>query len=154
MSKRTDYETRTEALAIPLIEEKGFEFVDVEYVKEGDTWYLRVFVDKPGGITIDDLESVSRPLSDLLDQEDFIADAYVLECSSPGLGRPIKKDRDFERNMDKDIEIHLYKAIDGSKEYVGTLKAYDEETVTIELDGDETKFERKDVSLAREYIEF
>ena len=96
MSRREEYEMKTEALLQPIVDEKGFELVDVEYVKEGSNWYLRAFVDKPGGITINDLESVSRKLSDLLDEEDFISDPYILEVSSPGLGRPLKKDKDFE----------------------------------------------------------
>ncbi len=155
MSKRKDVEAKTEELVMPLIDEKGFEFVDTEFVKEGNSHYLRVFVDKPGGITIDDLESVSRPLSDKLDEKDFIDEQYILEVSSPGLGRPMKKDRDFDRNMEKVVEIHLYKALEGEKEWVGQLKGYDEETITIEIEeGNEIKLDRANVSLAREYFEF
>ena len=155
MSKRKDVEAKTEELAMPLIDEKQFEFVDCEFVKEGTTYYLRVFVDKPGGITIDDLESVSRPLSDMLDEKDFIDEQYILEVSSPGLGRPMKKDRDFDRNMEKVVEIHLYQGIDGEKELVGLLKSYDKETITIEIEeGNEIKIDRANISLAREYIEF
>ena len=99
MSRREEYEMKTEALITPIVDEKGFELVDVEYVKEGSNWYLRAYVDKEGGITINDLESVSRILSDKLDEEDFISDAYILEVSSPGLGRPLKKDKDLtDRN--------------------------------------------------------
>ena len=90
MSRREEYEMKTEALITPIVDEKGFELVDVEYVKEGSNWYLRAYVDKEGGITINDLESVSRILSDKLDEEDFISDAYILEVSSPGLGRPLR----------------------------------------------------------------
>lgn len=155
MSKRKDVEAKTERLVMPIIDEKGFEFVDTEFVKEGNSHYLRVFVDKPGGITIDDLESVSRPLSDKLDENDFIDEQYILEVSSPGLGRPMKKNRDFDRNMEKVVEIHLYKAQDGEKEWIGQLKGYDEETITIELEeGNEIKLDRANVSLAKEYIEF
>lgn len=155
MSKRKDVEAKTEELVMPIIDEKGFEFVDTEFVKEGNSHYLRVFVDKPGGITIDDLESVSRPLSDKLDENDFIDEQYILEVSSPGLGRPMKKNRDFDRNMEKVVEIHLYKAQDGEKEWIGQLKGYDEETITIEIEeGNEIKLDRANVSLAREYIEF
>lgn len=155
MSKREDYESRTEALVIPLVEERGFELVDVEYVKEAGEWYLRVYIDKEGGITIDDCEDISRKLSDLLDKEDYISDAYILEVSSPGLLRPFKKDRDLERNLGVPIEIRTYKAVDGSKEFVGTLKAYDESTVVVETEeGTELVFERKDISLMRKYIVF
>ena len=124
MSRREEYEMKTEALITPIVDEKGFELVDVEYVKEGSNWYLRAYVDKEGGITINDLESVSRILSDKLDEEDFISDAYILEVSSPGLGRPLKKDKDFDRNMGNEIEVHLYRAVDRQKQLVGLLKAY------------------------------
>lgn len=155
MSRREEYEMKTEALITPIIDEKGYELVDVEYVKEGSNWYLRAYVDKPGGITINDLESVSRTLGDKLDEEDFISDAYILEVSSPGLGRPMKKDKDFDRNMGNEIEIHLYRAIDRQKQYVGLLKAYDGETITIEKeDGSETIIDRVNVSLVRPTIDF
>lgn len=155
MSRREEYESKTEALILPIVDEKGFELVDVEYVKEGSNWYLRAYVDKPGGITINDLESVSRQLSDKLDEEDFISDAYILEVSSPGLGRPIKKDKHFDRNIGSEVEIHLYRAIEGQKQYVGLLKSYDKETITIENeDGSENIIDRVNVSLVREYIDF
>lgn len=155
MSRREEYETKTEALIQPIVDEKGFELVDVEYVKEGSNWYLRAYVDKPGGITINDLESVSRQLSDRLDEEDFISDAYILEVSSPGLGRPLKKDKDFDRNIGNEVEIHLYRAIDGQKQYVGLLKSYSKEAIVIENeDGSEAVIDRVNVSLVREYIDF
>ena len=155
MSRREEYEQKTEALLLPIVEEKGYELVDVEYVKEGSTWYLRAYVDKEGGITINDLEAVSRKLSDLLDEEDFISDAYILEVSSPGLGRPLKKDKDFDRSIGEEIEIHLYRSIDGNKQYVGLLKSYNKETITIETeDGDEINVDRTNVSLVRLTIDF
>lgn len=97
MSKREDYEARTEALLLPIMEEMNFELVDVEYVKEGSTWYLRAYIDKEGGITVNDCEAVARRMNDLLDEKDFIADSYVFEVSSPGLGRPLKKKRLCEK---------------------------------------------------------
>lgn len=155
MSRREEYESKTEELITPIVDEKGFELVDVEYVKEGSNWYLRAYVDKPGGITINDLEAVSRKLSDQLDEKDFISDAYILEVSSPGLGRPLKKEKDFDRNIGKEIEVHLYRAIDGQKQYVGLLKSYDKETIIIENeDGSETGIDRVNVSLVKEYINF
>lgn len=154
MSKRDVYESRTEALLMPIIEANGFELVDIEYVKEGGSFYLRAYIDKPGGIAIDDCELVSRALSDLLDQEDYIEEAYILEVSSPGLLRPIKKDKDFNRNMGKDVEIHLFKMMDKKKEYVGTLTAFDADSVTVDADGTEITFDRKDIALIRPYIEF
>ena len=155
MSRREEYEMKTEALITPIVDEKGFELVDVEYVKEGSNWYLRAYVDKEGGITINDLESVSRILSDKLDEEDFISDAYILEVSSPGLGRPLKKDKDFDRNMGNEIEVHLYRAVDRQKQLVGLLKAYNADTITIENeDGSETAIDRVNVSLVRPTIDF
>lgn len=154
-TRRKSYESKTEALLIPILEEKGYEMVDVEYVKEGSNWYLRAYVDKPGGITINDLESVSRRLSDLLDEEDFISDAYILEVSSPGLGRPLKKDRDFDRSIGEEVEVHLYRNFNGNKQYVGQLKSYDKDTITIgDEDGSEINLDRVNVSLVKLTIDF
>lgn len=157
MSRREEYEAKTEALLQPMVDERGFELVDVEYVKEGSNWYLRAFIDKPGGISIDDIEPISRELSEKLDQEDFISDAYILEVSSPGLGRPLKKDKDFVRSIGEEIEIHLYRAINKQKEFVGILKEFNKEenTFTVELeDGEETVFNRTDVALVRLTFDF
>ena len=152
MAKREIYEAKTEALAAPIAEEKGLTVVDTEYVKEGSSYYLRVYIDKPGGVGINDCEAVSRALSDALDREDFIPDAYVLEVSSPGLGRAIKKDRDFERNLGKPVEVHLFKPAEKQKEWVGDLKAFDASAVTIETEGRTLTLERKNISLIREYV--
>ena len=99
MSKRETYETRTEQLLVPIVEKYGVEIYDVEYVKEGSDWYLRAYIDKPEGVNINDCENVSRALSDVLDTEDYIEDAYILEVSSPGLGRTLKKDRHLEKSL-------------------------------------------------------
>ena len=99
LAKHTEIENKTEALVLPIIEENGFELVDVEYVKEGANWYLRVYADKEGGINIDDCVLISRALEAKLDAEDFIEDAYILEVSSPGLGRPLKKEKDYLRSI-------------------------------------------------------
>ena len=96
MSKKEIIEQKTEEILIPMMEELGFELVDVEYVKEGSSWYLRAYIDKPGGIFVNDCETVSRRLSDILDEKDFIDDSYIMEVSSPGLGRPLKKEKDFK----------------------------------------------------------
>ena len=154
MSKRELYEQKTEQLLTPIVEEYGFELVDVEYVKEGSTWYLRSYIDKPGGISIDDCEKVSRRLSDLLDQEDFIEDAYIMEVSSPGLGRPLKKEKDFRRSLGEEVEIRTYRMIDKQKEFTGILKAYDKETVTIETAEGELVFNRPDIALIRLAFDF
>ena len=151
MTKRETYEQKTEALLAPLLEEHRFELVDVEFVKEAGTWFLRAYIDKPGGITIDDCELVSRALSDLLDEKDFIEETYILEVSSPGLGRPLKKDRDFERSLGESVEVRLYRAIDRQKEFTGILKAWNKETVTLEfedeavLDIDSPRIIRRDI---------
>ena len=150
MSKREEYERRAEELLMPIIEENNYELVDVEYVKEAGNWYLRAYIDKPGGIMVDDCEVVSRELSDILDEKDFIDEAYILEISSPGLGRPLKKERDFERSLGEEVEIRTYRAIDGQKEFLGILKSYDKDTVTIEYEDEETKtFERAAIALIR-----
>ncbi len=150
MTKRETYEQKTQDLVLPIIEQNRFELVDVEYVKEGGNWYLRCYIDKEGGITIDDCELVSRALSDLLDEHDFIDDVYTLEVSSPGLDRPLRKDKDFERYMGSEIEIRLYKAVDKQKEFRGTLEAFDKETVTIEIEeGSTCVFNRSDCALIR-----
>ena len=111
MSKREIYEQKTEEILNPIMEELEFELVDVEYVKEGSMWYLRAYIDKPGGITVNDCEAVSRRLSDILDEKDFIEDSYVLEVSSPGLGRPLKKEKDYKRNLGKEVEIRTYRMV-------------------------------------------
>ena len=154
MSKREEYAARTEALLEPIMTEHHFELVDVEYVKEGSNWYLRAYIDKPGGITIDDCELVSRALNEKLDEEDFIPDAYILEVSSPGLGRPLKKDKDFARSIGQDVDVRLYKALDGEKEFTGCLKAYDKDTVTIEMDGNDLTFDRSQIALIRLSLDF
>ena len=156
MSKREEYEQRTEALLSPIMEEHGFELVDVEYVKEGSSWYLRAYIDKPGGITIDDCEMVSRRLSDLLDAEDYIPEAYILEVSSPGLGRPLKKEKDFARSLGKEVEVRTFRAVaDGEKELSGVLTAYDRDTVTIALSGEESVIiERTNLALIRLAFDF
>lgn len=154
MSRRSEYEKRTEELISPILERENFELVDVEFVKEADTWYLRCFIDKDGGITIDDCELVSREMNELLDRKDFIRESYVFEVSSPGLDRPLKKEKDFQRNLGKDVEIRTYKMVDKRKEFCGTLKDFTPETVTIEEDGEEKQFNRKDIALIRQAIDF
>lgn len=151
-----DIEAAVESMVAELLTGQDvIELVDVEYVKEGGTWYLRAYIDKPGGITINDCETVSRQFGELLDQEDFIEDSYVLEVSSPGLGRPLKKEKDFERSLGEKIEIRLYKALDGAKEYTGVLEAYDKDTVTIRTEDDaDMTIEREKIALVRLAFDF
>ncbi len=155
MTRRETYESKTEAFLLPLLEQYQFELVDVEYVKEAGTWYLRAYIDKEGGITVDDCETISRQLSDWLDREDFIEDSYIMEVSSPGLGRPLKKDKDFERSLGEEVEVRLYKPRNKQKDFTGFLKAYDEHTVTIELEnGSEEVFDRPEIALIRLAFDF
>lgn len=155
MTKREQYEQRTEELLQPLMEEYHFELVDVEYVKEGGNWYLRAYIDKDGGITVDDCEIVSRRMSDLLDQYDYIEDSYIFEVSSPGLGRPLKKEKDYVRSMGRELEIRTYRAINKEKEFYGILKAYDADTVTIETEEKtELTFAKADIALIRLAFDF
>lgn len=155
MTKREEYEQKTEKLVAPILETNGFELVDVEYVKEAGSWYLRAYIDKPGGITVDDCEIVNRELSDLLDRDDFIDDSYILEVSSPGLGRPLKKERDFIRSKGEEVEIRTYRMVDRQKEFRGILKSWDKDTVTIETeDGQEQAFERENIALIRLAFDF
>ncbi|MBP5225277.1 MAG: ribosome maturation factor RimP [Lachnospiraceae bacterium] len=154
MAKHEFVEKKTEELVLPILAERMLQLVDVEYVREAGTWYLRVYIDKDGGVTILDCESVSRALSDALDKDDPTDDAYVLEVSSPGLGRPLKKEKDFVRNQGKPVEIRLYKAVNGVKELTGDLLAWDKETVTVGADGKETVLQRSDISKISEYVEW
>ena len=155
MSKREAYEQQTEQLLLPIVESHGFELVDVEYVKEAGTWYLRAYIDKPGGITVNDCELVSRTFSDILDEKDYIEDTYIFEVSSPGLGRPLKKEKDFARSIGEEVEIRTYRAIDRQKEFIGILVEYDKDTVTIEYEDETTQvFNRADIALIRLALHF
>lgn len=154
MSKRETYESKTEALLTPIADANGVEIYDVEYVKEGADWYLRAYIDKEGGVNIQDCENVSRALSDALDKEDFIEDAYILEVSSPGLGRTLKKDKHLEKSLGMGVEVKTYKPIDKCKEFAGVLKAYDGDSITVETESGEMKFAKTDVALIRLQFDF
>ena len=155
MSKRDSYEAKTEELLQPIVDANGFELVDVDFVKEGGNWYLRAYIDKEGGITVDDCEIVSRKMSGLLDETDFIQESYIFEVSSPGLGRPLKKEKDYVRSMGKELEIRTYRAINKEKEFYGILTDYDENTVTIQPeDGEKMTFNKSDIALIRLAFDF
>lgn len=155
MAKREEYEAKTESFLMPLMKENNYELVDVEYVKEAGNWYLRAYIDKEGGITVDDCEIISRRLGEWLDEKDFIADSYILEVSSPGLGRPLKKDKDFERSIGKEVDIRLYKPLNKQKDFNGTLQSYNKETVTIAMeDGTELVINRPEIALIRLAFDF
>ena len=154
VSKKEIYEQKAEALIEPIVADHGFELVDVEYVKEGSSFYLRAYIDKPQGITVEDCEVVSRAFSEKLDEEDFIEDTYIMEVSSPGLGRPLKKEKDYKRSMGKELEIRTYRAVNREKEFYGILTAYDENSVTIDCEGEEKTFQKSDIALIRLAFDF
>lgn len=154
MSKKDTYEARTENLLQPIVEKQGCEIYDVEYVKEGSDWYLRAYIDKPDGVDINDCETVSRALSDALDKEDFIQDAYILEVSSPGLGRTLKKDKHLQKSIGENVELRTYKPIDRQKEFEGILKAFDQDTITLEIEEQDVVFTRADVALVKLAFDF
>lgn len=158
MAKKDSYEARAEALLAPIVAANDCEIYDVEYVKEGSDWYLRAYIDKPEGVSIVDCENVSRAFSEKMDEEDFIADSYILEVSSPGLGRALRKDRHLEKSLGEEVEVKTYKPVEGQKEFIGILKAFDKDTVTIETENhSETKdmvFARSDIAIIRLTLDF
>ena len=171
MSKRETYEAKAEELLAPIVEKMGIEIYDVEYVKEGSDYYLRAYIDKPEGVNINDCEAVSRAFSDVLDEADPIEEAYILEVSSPGLGRTLKKDRHLEKSIGEEVEIKLFKAVDAAtkqKEFSGILESFDEKTITIrevteatektdaaeEAQGNLMTFERSNIALIRLALDF
>ena len=148
MTKSKEYERRLEELILPVLSVFGFELCDTEFVKEGNEYYLRAFIEKEGGITLNDCVDVSRKMNDILDRENFVDVPYTFEVSSPGLSRPFKKDRDFERNIGKDVDLSTYEPIDGAKEFTGVLESFDAESITLLYPdtGKKQSFQRKAVS--------
>ncbi|MCI9321331.1 MAG: ribosome maturation factor RimP [Lachnospiraceae bacterium] len=154
MSRREEYETKTEQLLAPIAEKCQVSVYDVEYVKEGSDYYLRAYIDKPEGVNIQDCENVSRALSDALDAEDFIPDAYILEVSSPGLGRALKKDKHLQASIGQEVEIKLFKPIDKCKEFSGILESFDGAVIVIREGEASRTFQRSDVALIRLAFDF
>ncbi len=149
------YEARTEEILVPFLKEQGLDLFDVEFVKEGSEKYLRAYIDKDGGVTIDDCETVSRFLSDVLDREDFIPEAYILEVSSPGLGRQLKKDRHLEKSLGKAVDVKLFAAVDGEKEFSGTLERFDKDVLVLQKeDGTAMDIDRKNIALIKLSFDF
>ena len=130
-SKRARYEERTAEYLKPILDEKGFELYDIEYVKEAGDYYLRAYIDKPDGVTIDDCVEVSREMNIILDREDYVEDEYIFEVSSPGVQRRLKKEKHFKDAYGKEVEVKLYAPLEGSKERVGILKAYKYEVIEL-----------------------
>ena len=154
MNKREQYEARTEELLDPIVKQLGFKTVDVEYVKEGTDFYLRAYIDKEGGITVDDCEAVSRRLEEKLDAEDFIPNAYILEVSSPGLGRQLKKERHYLDNIGETVDVKLYKPFEGRKEFTGTLVSYADDNFVFNVDGKELNLTSSMISKICLHFEF
>lgn len=154
MAKREEIEKRTEELVQPIIAGGNYELVDVEYVREGADRYLRIYADKEGGINIDDCVEISRALEARLDEEDFIEEAYILEVSSPGLGRPLKKEKDFARSLGKNVEVKLYKAIETGKELEGELLSYTPEEIVLRTEQTEITIARKEIARIRLAFDF
>lgn len=144
----------TAELAAPVIAEQGCELWDVEYVKEAGTWYLRLYIDKEGGVNISDCEAISRRVSDLLDEADPIEGSYTFEVSSAGAERPLKRPSDFERFMGSPIIVRLYKNKDGRKEFSGTLAGYDNGAVLLAVGEETLRFEKAEIALVRLRVDF
>jgi ribosome maturation factor RimP len=155
MSKLKIEDTVTE-LTLPIVERHSFELVDVEFVKEGASWYLRVYIDKPGGITLDDCQLVSEELSDSLDAADPIKQSYYLEVSSPGLERPLKKEKDFEKYRGELVEVKLFQPVEGKKSYEGELLGLIDDRIMIKVNNgtEEIGFGRDQVSVVRRVVKF
>ena len=152
--KKNEFIPKIVTICEEVCEDLGYELVDVEYVKEKSDYYLRIFIHKQGGVSLDDCQIMSENLSMLLDEKDIIDNPYYLEVSSPGLDRPLKTDKDLERNMGKEVEVSLYKAINNQKNYEGNLLAYNKETITIKTIDSEKILDRKDISIIRLTIKF
>ena len=151
MSKITDL---VETMARPVAEANGCSLWDVEYVKEAGSWYLRLYIDKEGGVSIDDCEAVSRALDPMLDEADPIPDAYTFEVSSAGADRPLKKPQHFEAFMGAEVDVKLYKAVNGQKTRTGILAGYDSGDVTLSLGGEEVTIPKNEVAAVRLHIDF
>jgi len=154
MSKREDYEKRAESLLETIVAPLGISIYDVEYVKEGNDWYLRAYIDKPEGVNINDCVDVNRAFSDLLDEVDFIEESYILEVSSPGLGRTLKKDRHLQYSIGEEVELKTFKPIDKVKEFSGVLKSFDSESLVIEDEDGERTFKRSEIAVIRLALDF
>lgn len=142
------------AFAEPIVKEHGCELWDVEYVREGSEYFLRLYIDKDGGVDINDCEAISRAVDPILDEKDPIPDSYSFEVCSAGLERVLKRPGDFEQFLGSMVLVKLYKPVDGRKEIVGTLTGYEDGAVTITVNGSPVRFEKNEVALVRLYVEF
>ena len=141
-------------VAAPVAQEQGCTLWDVEYVREAGQWYLRLYLDKDGGVDINDCEAISRAVDPILDEKDPIPDSYSFEVCSAGLERVLKRPGDFEQFLGSTVLVRLYKPVDGRKEVVGTLTGYEDGAVTVTVNGSPVRFEKNEVALVRLYVEF
>ncbi len=146
MSKKEEYEKKTTDFIMPILEKHGFSLYDMEYVKEAGEYFLRAYIDKPEGITIEDCVTVSREMNEILDREDYIADAYTFEVSSPGVERVLKKDAHFESAIGKAVFAKAYHPINGKKEFEGILQSFSDTQVVLDMDGETAVLQRKDIA--------
>ena len=151
MSKITE---KVRALAEPVVREEGCSLWDVEYVREAGSWYLRVYIDKEGGVGIDDCERISRRLDPILDEADPIPESYVFEVGSAGAERELKRPSDFAQFMGNEVEVKLYKPLDGRKAWVGELVGYEAGDVTLRVGEDERRFTAAQVAQVRLHLSF
>ena len=151
MSKITE---KVAALAKPVVEEEGCTLWDVEYVREAGTWYLRILVDKEGGLSIDDCERISRRLDPMLDEADPIPDSYVFEVGSAGAERELKRPSDFAQFMGHEVELRLYRPQDGKKSFVGELSGYEDGSVSLRVGGETKTFEKKQIAKVNLHVSF
>lgn len=142
----TNIESKVEKLMAPRIENLGYELYDVEYVKEGKDYYLRIYIESENGISLDDCEKVSNEITDILDKEDYIKEQYFLEVSSTGVEKVLKKDKHLEANIGTEVQVKLFKPINKNKQYQGILKNFNENAVIIETNEEEIALERKNIS--------
>lgn len=143
-----------EEIVLPLVNENLFELVEVEFIKEGSNWFLRIYIDKPGGVSLDDCQLISHAVSDKLDEVDPIKQSYFLEVSSPGLDRPIKKDSDFVKYSGQMVEVKLFKPKDGIKSFEGELHGTLDNKILIRIDDKIVEFEKQDVAKVKRVIKF
>lgn len=139
-------EEKVESLVSDKIKELGYELYDVEYVKEGKEYYLRIYIDKEEGIDLNDCELVSNSITEILDKEDYIKEQYFLEISSPGIERVLKKDKHLQANIEKNISIKLFKPQEGQKQFIGILKKFDDKILTIEINQNLIEIERTNIA--------
>lgn len=147
---RTEIEKKTEEYILPILDELHFILWDVEFVKEGPDYFLRAYIDKEGGISLDDCAEVSRRMNEILDSDEYIDVPYTFEVSSPGLTRVLKKDRELQNSIGRDVDVTTYQKIDGAKEFTGILKSFDKDSVLLSFgEEDEMNFDRKNISRIR-----